>query len=673
MVLVPSIKPPKHSKHKSLPHHTVNGPVHHTKIKVKSRQFWSTRRKVVVAVCLILFGIVGVGGGIAFAQGKALYAMVMAAKEDLTRAKAAADKKNFAEVNQQLVSAQNHLEQAQAASDKMKWLKWLPVVSTQFKAVDSILLGGVKIASAGQDITVVAEDIFSAWPEGDASFNSISLADRKALLAKVEASPAKLTGAQTKLNDAVMAFDQIPERGVIGPLGEITGTLREKLPLMKEVVQKALPILEVAPEIVGYPEEQTYLFLLQNNWELRATGGFIGTYGILVLQAANIEKFQTDNIYNLDEPVKHTLHRTPPEPLGRYLKIDQWFMRDSNWDPDFPTTARTAEDFYHAENGPIENIDGVLSVTPSFIQDLMELTGPVTLDGVEFNSNNLIEELEYQSEVGYRHQGLLESERKVVIGKLATILKDKLLNLPSSQWGKLWEVLLTNLDEKHVLIYSKDEQAQALVQQLEWDGAMVDKPGDYLMVVDSNLAALKTDKVMVKTINRTLSKEGDDYIVNLELVYNHTGVQDNDFITRYRTYTRVYVPRGSALLDSNGFLTNSEFEGGKPIQAETKEYEPNNKTVFEGFISVEAKSTKKVTLRYKLPPEMTNYINHNRTYALYLQKQPGTTNVTLNSSIDFGEAITAFSPVDKLQKIGDNRVQLSTPFAVDQVLSIDFK
>lgn len=664
MVLVPSIKQSQESKQKSL---------QHTNIKVKSRSTWSKKRKIALTICLVVLGIIGVSGGIVFAQGKALYNEVMAAKENLVIAKSAADKKDFTEVNHQLVLAQNHLEQAQAKSNTMGWLKWIPVVSTQFQAVDSILSGGIKVVSAGEDITVVAEDIFTAWPEGDASFNSISAPQRKALLAKISASPAKLTGAQAKLNEAVLAFDAIPERGVIGPLGEITTTLRDKLPMMKELVQKMLPILQVAPAIVGYPDEQTYLFLLQNNWELRPTGGFIGTYGILVLQDAEIQEFKTDNIYNLDAPAKKFLYRTPPAPLAKYLKSTQWFMRDANWDPDFPTTAQVAEDFYHAENGPIENIDGVLAITPTFIQDLMQLTGPVTVDGQEFNSTNVIEELEYQSEVGFRKKGLDDSERKVVVGQLATILKDKLLNLPSSQWGKLWEVVLKNLDQKQVLIYSKNEQAQVLVQQLGWDGAIVDQPGDFMMVVDANLAALKTDKVIVRTINRTLTKEGDDYVVNLDLIYNHTGVQDNDFITRYRTYTRVYVPQGSELISSDGFLTASEYEGGKAVVAETHQDELHHKTIFEGFISVEAMSTKTVTLRYALPRNMANYINSHHTYSLYLQKQAGTKNVTVNSSVDFGQTITAFTPIDKIQKNGNNRVQFTSPFNEDQILSIDFK
>ncbi len=667
MVLIPNIKQSKYSKANQRAHKVISH------AKVKSHLSWFKRHRRIVATIAVMFSVVFISSGIAFAQGSTLYRYTMAAKNNVATAKVAADKKDFTEVGKQLVLAQQNLEAAQTASSKMAWMKWMPVFSTQFKAVDHLLIGGTELASAGQDIVVVAEDIFSVWPEESASFNSISLSDRKALLAKIEASPEKLIGAQTKLNVAIEAFDRIPERGVIGPLGELTGLLRDKLPLMKELVHKALPVLQVAPKIAGYPEQQTYLFLLQNNWELRATGGFIGTYGILVLQAANIEQFETHNIYNLDEPAKTTLFLDPPEPLKRYLKIKQWFMRDSNWDPDFPTTANTAEDFYHAENGPIEQIDGVLSVTPAFIQDLMKLTGPITVDNQEYNAENVIEELEYPSEFGYVKEGLNDSERKVVIGKLATLLKEKLLNLPSSKWGELWEILLKNLDEKHVLIYSKDHQVQELMQELEWNGAMINRPGDYLMVVDSNLAALKTDKVMVKTINRTLTKEGEDYIVNLELVYNHTGVQDDDFITRYRSYTRIYVPEGSELLSSEGFLTNSEFEGGRPVEAATNTYDLSHKTVFEGFISVEAMSIKTVTLKYKLPRDMANYISNNHTYALYLQKQPGTNNVILNSSIDFGKKIGQFTPVDSMQKIGNNKVQFNVPFKLDYALNIDFE
>ncbi|MFA5995440.1 MAG: DUF4012 domain-containing protein [Patescibacteria group bacterium] len=641
------------------------------KYQPKAR-FWSKRKKTIVSVVSAVLIVLLGGSGLAYAQGIVVYREAMSAKTSFERAKQALEKKDFDTIKQELQTGQTHLEQAQVASNKMRWLKWLPVITTQFAAVDHILNGGVAVAQAGQDITVVTEDIYSAMPDEEASFNSISDEERQAVLAKISNSPEQLIGAQQKLNYAVSEFDLVPSSGVIGPLASLTGMLKEKLPFMKEMVQKVLPLLQVAPSILGYPDEQTYLFLLQNNRELRPTGGFIGTYGTLILRDAQIEKFETNNIYNLDEPVKNTLFRKPPEPLGRYLKIDQWFMRDANWDPDFPTTAQITEDFYHAENGPIENIDGVLAVTPMFIQDLMVLTGPITVDGDQFTKENIIDTIQYQSEFGYIKKGLKNSERKVIIGKLATIIKDKLLNLPSAQWGTLLEIMIKNLDEKQVLIYSKNNQAQTLVQQLGWDGSINQPKSDFLMLVDANLSALKTDKVMEKHIDYQVTQENGDYIANLKITYKHAGIQDDKFITRYRSYARVYVPSGSQLLGSDGFLTNSEFEGGVPVEAQTTEAAAVNKTVFAGFISVEAQTSKTISLRYKLPVAMQQAVLNDQQYRLYAQKQPGTNNVTLTVSFDIGKAIKDYTPVDKIEKNDNNKIILQTPLNVDQQITASF-
>lgn len=79
-------------------------------------------------------------------------------------------------------------------------------------------------------------------------------------------------------------------------------------------------MLQVVPRLVGFEEPETYLFLLQNNHELRPTGGFIGTYGILKLQDGEIKEFETDNIYNLDKSTQPILQESAPEPIAIYLE-----------------------------------------------------------------------------------------------------------------------------------------------------------------------------------------------------------------------------------------------------------------------------------------------------------------------------------------------------------------
>ena len=228
------------------------------------------------------------------------------------------------------------------------------------------------------------------------------------------------------------------------------------------------------PKIAGYPESKTYLFLLENNTELRPTGGFIGTYGTLKVKDGEIEDFVTDNIYNLDVPAESFLNIDPPEPLKKYLKSERWFLRDSNWSPDFPATAEKALWFYEQERGPVKNFDGVIAVTPTFIESLIELTGELTVQGITFNKENFVDTLQYQVEQGYYRQGISDSERKEIIGQLSAMLLDRLLALPQSKWDDFWTTFTNDIEHKQILIYLRDPVAQATVSQENWGGEVTD-------------------------------------------------------------------------------------------------------------------------------------------------------------------------------------------------------
>ncbi|MDP3971188.1 MAG: DUF4012 domain-containing protein [bacterium] len=639
------------------------------KIVVKSKR--KKRIKIILSISVLLIFILSALGAQAYSQGKVLYEEAIAGKDDFVAAQQNLTDQNFKVAINDLSSAQEHLVLAQEASDNLFWMKWVPGVSTQFKAVDNLLVGGIKIAGALVEISYVADDIFSVVESEEVTVSSITQKERKQILQTIEDSPDRLQSAQDDLAEALIAMESIPTEGVISILDVAIIPLREKLPLVEQIVDKALPFLDIAPTILGYPDEKTYLFILQNNTELRPTGGFIGTYGILILKNADIQEFKTDNIYNLDVPVKDELFVTPPEPFHTYLGSTQWFMRDANWDPDFPTTAKKVEEFYHLENGPVENLDGVISVTPKLIEQMLMVTGPITVEGEEYTEENLTEKLQYQVEIGYRQEGATDSERKAVIGTLASELMSKMMNLPKSQWRDLWSMLMDNLDEKHVMIYSKDSKAQKLIEELDWAGSIEEHEGDYVMVIDANLAALKTDRVMTKNIDYAVSQQGEDVIVDMALRYYNDGVFDF-FTTRYRTYTRIYVPTGSELIETNGFLTTDRFLGGQPVAAKVTQDEEKNKTIFEGFISVEPKTEEVVTLKYKLPRNIVDAINDNK-YGLFMQKQPGTDNVSFNFSFDVGKKIDVYKPIDEIEQIGNNELHFSSQLNTDKEINIDFR
>jgi len=74
--------------------------------------------------------------------------------------------------------------------------------------------------------------------------------------------------------------------------------------------------------------------------ELRPTGGFIGSFGLLNFENGKLGNLNVNDIYAIDGQLKG--HVAPPDELLHFLGQPNWYMRDSNWSPDFPISAERA-------------------------------------------------------------------------------------------------------------------------------------------------------------------------------------------------------------------------------------------------------------------------------------------------------------------------------------------
>lgn len=627
--------------------------------------------KILILVFAAIIILLGLLVGIYYQPAKTLYAEALAGKDSFNAAQDELMSQQFSKATSSLKDAEMHFNTAKQASAKFSWLHIIPIIGTQFKAIDNILTAGYNIALALQKISNLGNDVFAIIKtNGEVSYKNISAEQKTAILKEIYEAPPELIGAKAEIDLAVLALEQIPETGLFKTIKKAIGPLQEKLPLVKEAMDSAVPALESLPTIAGYPEEKTYLFLLQNNTELRPTGGFIGTYGILKVQNGEIVSFNTDNIYNLDNPAKDYLFIDPPEPIKNYLGQTQWLMRDSNWSPDFPTSAQQAEQFYHLENGAEQNLDGVIAVTPTFISSLLKLTGPITIEDTEFTADNFVEILEYEVEKGYLAEGVSDANRKEIIGTLADKLMEELTSLPKERWNELWKTFTKDVNEKHILLYLDDETVQTLIQEQNWAGEVKATTNDYCMVIDANLAALKTDLGINRSVNYNVNEQDGNFIVDLTLSYTNEGYLSWK-TTRYRSYTRIYVPEGSELITSTGFVDNEPRLGGKEVSAETTS--ELGKTVFGGFITVEPQTTGTINLKYKLPSSLHDQIIANKLYKLYFQKQPGTPGSDLVLNLNLGREILNYSPLDKTIKNGNNEMQFNSDLRIDREFTINLK
>lgn len=355
--------------------------------------------------------------------------------------------------------------------------------------------------------------------------------------------------------------------------------------------------------------EKTFLVLFQNNLELRPSGGFLGAFAVVKTKKSSIVSMETYDLSNFDARIPSNID--PPYPMKEIGYVDFWKMRDSNWSPDFETSAKKAEEFYFLGGGE-EKFDGVIGITANTLTSMLKVTGPISIEGYPgtYDSENAIIALEYQVEKAFEQQGIEREERKSVINDLASEIEKKINTLSAAKRIRLLKILLGDLRRKDIQLYFRDSSLQEFVKRANWAGEVDDKwSKDYLMVVDANLGAFKSDYYIERAIDYKVDLTGTEPVADLKITYRHTASQ-KDWMTRnYLTYLRVWLPNGSRLEYSDNF---DDVQVG---------YDPpagGGKTNLGAIVRVPIGQTKTVEIRYVLPERIKN------DYDLKIQKQAGT-------------------------------------------------
>lgn len=617
----------------------------------------------------------------ALAAAREMYAQANAGRDDLFAAKTSAEKLDFAAASQELGDAADRFAAAQAAHAKLKLAARLPSLGKEVEAAGDLVEGAHEASVALKAAVDVGADLIAVFRSGagaggavpglsgdDRPVSQLTREEKRALLQQLSQAPDRLGSARASLDDAIAAWDRVPvtplTQGIVSSLGPYKAQLAQLRDLL---ASKDLSTLAILPQLLGYPEPKTYLFLMLNNTELRPGGGFIGTYGILKVADGEIASFFTDDVYALDGPSEAYLHETPPAPLQRYLHGPGWFLRDANWSPDYLVSALEAERFYHLEGGT-EQVDGVIGVTPTVISKLLALTGPVTVDGSTFTSDNVTDELEFQVEKAFAANGTPMAQRKDVVGKLGEELLHRLLGVRLSDLSRLASVAQDAVDQKQLMVSFNDPSLQAFADARDWTGRLRTVPGDQLSVIDANLASLKTDAVVDKRVAYTLRPDGGSWIARAAITYRNTG-HFTWKTTRYRTYTRFYAPLGSVFLKGEGMMQDDKLNDPGRHAGTIDVGTELGHAVFGGFISVEPGETRTLAVDYRVSDAVARMIRDGR-YDLDVRKQLGTLANGLTLDLDFGKNVARATPPEPSSEWGDAQYRLSTDLRLDRHFSV---
>jgi nucleoside-diphosphate-sugar epimerase len=424
-----------------------------------------------------------------------------------------------------------------------------------------------------------------------------------------------------------------------------TEEIKKNFSQSRRMIDDLSSVLTVLPQLVGAEKKKTYLVLLQNNMELRPTGGFIGSFVLISFKNGHLGEFEVFDVYSADGQLKG--HIEPPQPLKEHLGEAGWYLRDSNWDPDFPTSAIKAGWFL--EKTISRQVDGVIAINLNVVQGILRALGEVEVTDFDekINADNLFQKAEYHAETGFFPGS---TQKKDFLGNLTRVLLERMKTASALEQLKLGQAVYNSLEGKDLMVYLNEADLEKTISALSWEGSLrqincLDPAtlclGDYLMLVEANLGVNKANFYLKRNLATQvkIGPEGEieeslkiDYLNGSPLQARSGGV--------YKNYLRIYVPLGSA-------LTQVKVNGVVLAEEKIELGIASGKTYFGFLVEVPASEKQTVEVTYQPPFKVKK--GEEIDYLFFWQRQSGSYPSRLSLKIDLpqGASILKTNPVPK--------------------------
>ncbi len=493
----------------------------------------------------------------------------------------------------------------------------MPVTRDQVVGADDLVAAADRVIEASR-IGLDLGDRFVASRESGSNGKAM-LGDIVQLMAT---SQERVDRIGQLLDQAHTRLDQIPPgaAGVILDAREqIAGPLARYAPLLRDYAK----VDSWLPAALGWGGERRYLVLAQNPAELRPTGGFTGTIGVLTMRDGSLADMTFEDVYVLDGKPGMP-YQQPPDALSAHLLgRASWELADANWSPDFPSAAAQALQLYTLESGD-DAIDGVIGITTFALDRLLEVIGPVAVPG--YDVTVAAGEVTVAG-ISKTRDDSLGTQRKRFLGVLADAVLQRTFATDPARWGALLTAFETIGRERLVQAWFPDPAVEAQIAGSTWAGAVRQDPGDYLYAVDANVApSSKLSLVVQRSSRLEVDLAADDSAHHrLRLDWrndaDHPGepyqtlrAASEGANGAYGVYTRVLVPDGSELIEAIG-------ESALPVSGVESEDVEAGRLAWGNYLLIPP-GTAWLADEWTTPGAVLTD-GHERVYRLTIQKQPG--------------------------------------------------
>ncbi len=177
----------------------------------------------------------------------------------------------------------------------------------------------------------------------------------------------------------------------VDPLEQSFNQLRSQIDTAETALETAARASRIMPAFLGADGDRNYLYVFQNNAEVRSTGGLPGNISLVHAGDGQVEITRQASGAQLGEAPESVLPLTNEERAVYGNQLGTYFL-DANFTPDFPRASDLWRARWQDEFG--DDIDGVFTVDPVTLSYLLDATGPVAVKGVELDTTNVVRVVE---------------------------------------------------------------------------------------------------------------------------------------------------------------------------------------------------------------------------------------------------------------------------------------
>ena len=377
--------------------------------------------------------------------------------------------------------------------------------------------------------------------------------------------------------------------------------------------------------VAGFFGDKTYLLILQDNDEIRGTGGLTDVMGLVTMHNGNIASLQY--YYRLSPQLQALVQLDGPASFTNFFGVNSAKLSDSNVQYNFTSFApKMQSDFYNVTG---HKVDGIIAIDFTAVEAVMAITGPVTVSGEVITSRNVADRLHFDA-------GTVGNATTGILSTLTFDLARLILDSSVPQKLALYTTLQTLENEGHVLIYPN----QGFWFRSAGGSAASESapPGaDSISVVDTNLGSQKADFGVNRTIDYHVQLFSDgSAICTLTLTYANGCWWD------YDVFSTALVPPGAELIAVQN--ATHAFKGPEVTNGD-------GFTALSSSLNVSANASGSVTYTYT-QPNVVSASGIGYHYDLYIKKQAGINSYVLNVSVQLPAGATMIHA----ENVGSNQV-----------------